>query len=76
MCTNKFLINGLIGVHVSSIVNEVIRTTLGLFILFYFFLRIDFERTKTQIKPKPTNKTKTNKQKQQKQQVFARIKTF
>ena len=35
MCRNKFWIGGLIGVHVSSIVNEVIRTILSLFIFFY-----------------------------------------
>ena len=50
------------GVHVSSIVNEVIRTIR--------FLRKIFERTKMQIKQKPTNKTKTSKQKTTKATVF------
>ena len=61
----KFLIGGLIGVHVSSIVNEVISAISNQF----FFLRKDFARTKTQIKPKPTNflSLKTN-------QVFMREK--
>ena len=35
MCTNKFLIDGLIGVHVSSIVYEVIRTISGQSIFFH-----------------------------------------
>ena len=50
------------GVHVSSIVNEVIRTIR--------FLRKNFERTKTQIKQKRTNKTKTSEQKPTKATVF------
>ena len=62
----KFSIGGLIGVHVSSIVNEVISAISNQFI---FFLQKDFARTKTQIKPKPTNflSLKTN-------QVFMREK--
>ena len=44
MRTDKFSIGGLIGVHVSSVVNEAIRTILSLFI---FFLQKDFERTKS-----------------------------
>ena len=35
MCTNKFSIGGLIGVHVSNIVNDVIRT-----ILIFFYEKI------------------------------------
>ena len=56
MRTNKFLIDGLIGVHVSSIVHEVIRT-------ISIFLQKIFKRTKTLTKPKPTNKIKLSKQK-------------
>ena len=52
----------MIGVQVSSIVNEVIRTILR---LLFFFLRKHFKRTKTQIKPKKTQqknkRTKNNK---------------
>ena len=48
----KFSIGGLIGVHVSSIVNEIISSISN---QFNFFVRKDFARNKTQIKPKPTN---------------------
>ena len=41
--TNRFSIGGLIGVHVSSIVFEVIRTVSSQF----FFLRKDFASTKS-----------------------------
>ena len=67
MRTNKFLIGGLIGVHVSSIVNEFIKTILSQFILF---LRKNFKRTKTQIKLSPTNKTKLSEQKKTKATIF------
>ena len=55
MHTNKFSIGGLIGVHVSSIVNEAIRTNSG---QFKIFLRAIFATQKTQNKQKPTNKLK------------------
>ena len=48
------MIDRLIEVHISSIVNEVIRTILSLFI----FLQKNLERTKMQIEIKPTSKTK------------------
>ena len=54
MRTNKFSIGDLIGVHVSSIVNEVIRTISSQF----FFLRKIFGRKKSTHKQKSTNKTK------------------
>ena len=40
MRTSKFLIGGLRGVHVSSIVNEVIGTISSLFIIFFFYGKI------------------------------------
>ena len=58
MHTNKFSIGGLIGVHVSSIVNEAIRTNLE---QFQTFLREIFATQKTQNKQKPTNKLKLSK---------------
>ena len=57
MHTNIFSIDEFRGVHVSSIVNEVIRKIPSFFI---FFLRKYFERTKTRHKQNPTNKTKTS----------------
>ena len=53
----------MIGVHVSSVVNEIIKT-------ISIFLRKNLELTKTQIKLKPTNKTKTSEQKATKATVF------
>ena len=61
MRLNNFSIGRLIGVHVSSIVNEVIRTILDLVI----FLRKNFECIKTQIKPKQQTKQKQANKKQQ-----------
>ena len=52
MCTNKYSIDALIGVYVSSIVNEVIRTISNLFI----FLTKRFRMHKN------TSQTKTNYQ--------------
>ena len=46
---------GLRGVHISTIVNETIRTKLG---QFQIFLREIFATQKTQNKQKPTNKLK------------------
>ena len=66
--TNKFSIRWLRGVHVSSIVNELVKTISSLFIIF--FLRKNVKRTKTQIKQKPTNKIKTSEQKIAKATVF------
>ena len=57
MRTNKFSIAGLIGVHVNSIVSEVIRTISSQFI----FLRKIFGRKKNTHKQKSTNKTKISK---------------
>ena len=56
MRTNKFLKGGLIGVHASSIVIEVIKTISSLFIIF--FDEKVFARTKTRQKQKSANKTK------------------
>ena len=59
MCTNKFLIGGLIRVDVSSIVNKVIRTISSLFI---FFLRKYFERKKRKSSQnQPTKQKQVNK---------------
>ena len=52
-----FSIGGLKGVHISSIVNEAIRTISGL----SFFLRKILQHKETQNKRKVTNKTKTSK---------------
>ena len=49
------------GVHISSIVNEDIKT-ISFFYEKYF--------TKTQIKSKPTNKTKLSEQKTTKATIF------
>ena len=56
----------MIGLHVISIVHEVITTISSLFI----FLRKNFKRTKTKLKPKPTNKKKLSKQKTTKATIF------
>ena len=53
----KFSIDGLIGVRVSSIVNEAIRAISR---QFFFLLLEDFERTKTQINQNQPVKTKIN----------------
>ena len=45
MCTNKFSIGELIGVHVSSIVNGIIRAITSQFFVVVF-LRKHFERKK------------------------------
>ena len=57
VCTNKLLIGGLIGAHVSSIVKWGYQ---GNFKPVYFFLRKDFARTKTpsQAKMNQQNKNK------------------
>ena len=60
MRPNKFSRVELKGAHVSSIVNDVIKTISDLLICF---LQKNVEHEKTQIKPKPTNKTKISKQK-------------
>ena len=65
MRTSKFSIGGLIGVHISSVVNKVIRK-----MTFFFFLRINLERIKTQIEPKPTNKIKLSEQRTTKATFF------
>ena len=39
MCTDKFSIGELIGVHVSGIVNELIRTISSQFSFFFFFCK-------------------------------------
>ena len=69
MRTNKFSIGRLIGVHVSSIINEVIKTISSQFILFYkkIFAYKNANQTKhNQQKYKQTNK------KQQRQQFLRR----
>ena len=71
MSTNKFSIAGLIGVHVSSTVNEAIKTISSQFI---FFLWKYFEHTKPQIKPKPHNKRKLSEQKTTKATSFHALK--
>ena len=64
MRTNKFSIGWLIGIYVSSIVNEAIRTipnfVVVVVVVVAFFLQKDFEHTKIRHKIKPTNKTKQN----------------
>ena len=71
MCTNKFSICRLIGVHVSSIVNEVIRKISSQFIFF----------TKKLWTYKKVNQTKTNQQNENEQTLkhkdsnFSRTKT-
>ena len=50
--------DGLSGVHISNIVNEVIRTISSLFIYSLFILQKIFKRTKTQIKQTSTNRTR------------------
>ena len=65
MHTNKFLIGGLIGVHVSSIVNEVAKTILSQFIFLYGKILNAQKR-----KSKSTNKIKLSKQKATKATIF------
>ena len=55
--------------HRSSIINKAIRAILSL-LIFFFFLRKDFECTKTRHKQKLTNKTKLSKQKTTKATIF------
>ena len=64
MRASKFSMGGLIGVHISSVVNKVIRK------MTFFFLRINLERIKTQIEPKPTNKIKLSEQRTTKATFF------
>ena len=66
MRANKFSIGRLRVVHISSIVNEVIRIMSTQFL----FLQKNLELTKTQIKPKPTKKTKISQQKITKATIF------
>ena len=66
MRTSKFSIGGLIGVHISSVVNKVIRKMT----FFFFLLRKNLERIKTQIEPKPTNKIKLSEQRTTKATFF------
>ena len=63
---NKFSIGRLRVVHISSIVNEVIRIMSTQFL----FLQKNLELTKPQIKPKPTNRTKISQQKITKATIF------
>ena len=51
---NKLSIGGSIGIHISSIAIEVIKTISSL----YIFLRKNVRTRKTHHKQKPTNKTK------------------
>ena len=67
----KYLIGGSIGVHVSTIVFEVLTTTSS-HIFFVFMKR--FCRTKTRHKLKPFNKTKTSKHETTK--TIVRAKSF
>ena len=68
--------DGLSGVHISNIVNEVIRTISSLFIYSLFILQKIFKRTKTQIKQTSTNRTRIiTQKKQQRQQFFSRRKS-
>ena len=68
--------DGLSGVHISNIVNEVIRTISSLFIYSLFILQKIFKRTKTQIKQTSTHRTRIiTQKKQQRQQFFSRRKT-
>ena len=69
MCTNKFLIGGLRGVHDSNIVNWGYGDNFEP-VYFFFFLRKDSARTKTLTNKKPTNKTKISEQKTTKVILF------
>ena len=73
MRTIKFSIDGLIGVRVSSIVNEAIRAISR---QFFFLLLEDFERTKTQINQNQPVKTKINEQNTTKATVLCAHKRF
>ena len=57
------------GVHVSSVVFEVIRTIL-------IFIRKDFERIKTYDKQNPINKTKISECKTTNATIFCAHKNF
>ena len=70
MRTNKFFIDGLRGVHFSSIAFEFIETIIETSLFIFFFLRKDFKRTKTRHKQIPTNKTKISEQKSTKATSF------
>ena len=75
MRTNKFSIGGLIGLHVSSVVFEVIRTISSLFIIFVVVCeKILSPQKRKSNQSQLTKQTQENK-KQQKQHVFARTKT-
>ena len=69
MRTKKFSIGGLIGVHVSSIVIEVIR---GISSQPIFSYEESLSIKKTRHKQKSTNKTKISKQKTTKSINFAK----
>ena len=69
----KFSIDGLIGVRVSSIVNEAIRAISR---QFFFLLLEDFERTKTQINQNQPIKTKINEKNTTKATVLCAHKRF
>ena len=55
MCANKFLIGGLIGVQVGSIVIIYLGQFQASLLLCLIFLRKDFAHTKTQVKSKQNN---------------------
>ena len=61
MRTNKFSISRLRGVHVSSNINEVIRTILNLFIILFFTRRFH-----THKKRKKKNKKRKKRKKKHK----------
>ena len=56
MRTNKFSADGLIGVHVSSIVYEAIRTVSSLFI--FFIKKFETHKNMPQAKTNQQNKNK------------------
>ena len=73
MRTNKSSIGGLIGVLVSSTVNEVIGTISSLFSFFYERILNAQKRKSNQ---NQLTKQKQANKKQQRQQFFACTKTF
>ena len=77
MCRNKFSIGGLMGVHVSSIVNGVIRTVSNQFIylFIYLFFAKKFHVYKNANQTKTNLENKIKRTKNSKSLNFSRIKT-
>ena len=69
MRTNKFSIGGLIWVHISSIVNEIIRAILALFIISFFYENVLSAQKRKSRKNQLTKQKQANK-KQRRQRFF------